>query len=228
MSQNSFGITSTGTQNSSAIAQALVNVANVAGVSSGRKISSNARPCVASSAENSLHCDKDLPPTYSTVAANIAVNSGNSNKHCDVQDVVQENVSQGVLSHNSNCSEIGIEDDQQTASCSAEKVELENTVKYTDHLSVPVGQVIDAEPINDGAAFESPTGKSKKRLSWFGKKQDSLSESESSSTTENDEETRKKIKWLWKSAVRKTKTERQPPSKADNSDTTSLEKLKSG
>ena len=75
-----------------------------------------------------------------------------------------------------------------------------------------------------------PTGKSKKRLSWFGKRQDSTTESESSSAPENDDETKRKVRWLWRSAVRKSKAQRNPANKRDDDApvATSLEKLKSG
>ena len=109
-------------------------------------------------------------------------------------------------------------------------VESKTSGKHPEDLVLSCGQLEEDEPAVNGALSESPTGKSKKRLSWFGKRQDSTTESESSSAPENDDETKRKVKWLWRSAVRKSKAQRNPANKREDDApvATSLEKLKSG
>ena len=242
MSQTSFGIAKGNgmrPRTGSAIAQALVNVANVAGVSSGRKISASASPWKALSETNIQEENKDdLPPTYSSVAANLAMDevsneeppSGNK-KNCN--DLMCKDVSETIVKE-TGIRPTEVESDHPSHQIGAVAManslaESENTDKSLERLLL-CGPSLEEEPtVNGGILSESPTGKHKKRLSWFGKRQDSTTESESSSAAENEEETRRKVRWLWRSAVRKSKAQRNTASKSDDlSNATSLEKLKSG
>lgn len=250
MSQTSFGIgkgSGTRARTGSAIAEALVNVANVAGVSSGRKISSSASPWKTMSVMETVADSKeDLPPTYSTVTANVGLleaekessndevnlacqeNDGSGSGKCGKghsnQDVVSESKTEYFDKSNKHPSvHLGAE---AMISGSAES---ENSGKPSEHLSLSCGKLEQDEPALNGILPDSPTRKSKKRLSWFGKRQDSTTESESSAA-ENDDETKRKVRWLWRSAVRKSKAQRNSASKTEDGMTlaASLEKLKSG
>lgn len=244
MSQTSFGIgKSNGTHphTGSAIAAALVNVANVAGVSSGRKISSSASPWKTMSQINTVEESKeDLPPTYSTVTANVgtfdaqnespSVKKNSVDLECDKLDNGHDDVTPETeiksfdMSDSHPSRHLGA-----GAMCDA-AVESKDSGQPSEHLLLTCGQLEVDETAVNGGLPESPTGKSKKRLSWFGKRQDSTTESESSSAPENDDETKRKVRWLWRSAVRKSKAQRNPASKTEDGTlkATSLEKLKSG
>lgn len=246
MSQTSFGIgkdNGTRSRSGSAIAQALVNVANVAGVSSGRKISSSASPWKTILEDNTaMESKEDLPPTYSTATAKVGLpddeNKPSTPKknsagpefddfHSSCQDILPEtedvsfNMSDSHPSH-----QLGAE----AMNGATNLVESKTSGKHPEHLVLSFGQLEEDEPAVNGTHSESPTGKSKKRLSWFGKRQDSTTESESSSAPENDDETKRKVRWLWRSAVRKSKAQRSPANKREDDApvATSLEKLKSG
>lgn len=244
MSQTSFGIgkdNGTHSRSGSAIAQALVNVANVAGVSSGRKISSSASPWKTISEVNT-ESKEDLPPTYSTATGNVglldALNEPSAQKknsagpecddvHNSFQDITPETENVSLYTSDSHPShQIGAE----AMNDATNAVESKTSGKHPEDLVLSCGQLEEDEPAVNGALSESPTGKSKKRLSWFGKRQDSTTESESSSAPENDDETKRKVKWLWRSAVRKSKAQRNPANKREDDApvATSLEKLKSG
>lgn len=247
MSQTSFGIgkgNGTRPHTGSAIAQALVNVANVAGVSSGRKISSSASPWKTMSEINTVVGSKeDLPPTYSTVTANVGTLDDLKELSSDKKNLVCQ---QGNDAGDSNHYDVIPE--SQTASASFDAsgshpshqlgaeamtdatVESEHSGKHSELLSVSCGKLEEDEPAVNCVLPESPTGKSRKRLSWFGKRQDSTTESESSSAAENEEDTKRKVKWLWRSAIRKSKAQKDPASKTEAGLPTasSLEKLKSG
>lgn len=242
MSQTSFGIgkdNGTRSRSGSAIAQALVNVANVAGVSSGRKISSSASPWkTISEVDTVIESKEDLPPTYSTATANIGLHDSKKEPSAEKKNSVgpecddchditleTENVSFNMSdSHPSH--QLGAE----AMNDATNTVESKTSGKHPEHLVLSCGQLEEDEPAVNGVLSESPTGKSKKRLSWFGKRQDSTTESESSSAPENDDETKRKVKWLWRSVVRKSKAQRHPASKTEGDApmATSLEKLKSG
>ena len=244
MSQTSFGIgkdNGTRSRSGSAIAQALVNVANVAGVSSGRKISSSASPWKTIS-EVSTESKEDLPPTYSTATGNVglldALNEPSAQKknsagpecddvHNSFQHFTPETENVSLCTSDSHPSrQLGAE----AMNDATNAVESKTSGKHPEDLVLSCGQLEEDEPAVNGALSESPTGKSKKRLSWFGKRQDSTTESESSSAPENDDETKRKVKWLWRSAVRKSKAQRNPANKREDDApvATSLEKLKSG
>lgn len=249
MSQTSFGIgKGTRSRTGSAIAQALVNVANVAGVSSGRKISSSASALkVLSEADTVSDSKEDLPPTYSTVTANKAVtnvnndeSSGDKKNSVDLRSQEYGSIKCNEVRETVG-TETGITCDVKSSHPSHQlgseamgdgMAELENTSQSVEHLLSSCRHSLeDIEPTTNGVLSESPTGKSKKRLSWFGKRQDSTTESESSSAAEsNEEETRRKVRWLWRSAVHKSKAQRNTASKLadDVPNATSLEKLKSG
>ena len=241
MSQTSFGIgKSNGTQSrtGSAIAEALVNVANVAGVSSGRKISSSASPWKTMSQVNTtIESKEDLPPTYSTVTAKVGSLDAEKESSAEKKNLADRDLDSD---HHENISEtenmpFNVSDSHPSHQLGADamidsKEESKHSGQPSEHLSLSCGQLEEDEPAVNGALSESPTGKSKKRLSWFGKRQDSTTESESSSAPENDEETKRKVRWLWRLAVRKSKVQRNPPSKTEDGTpmATSLEKLKSG
>ena len=251
MSQTSFGIGKSNgmrPRSESAIAQALVNVANVAGVSSGRKISSSASPWKTLS-ESHITADskEDLPPTYSTVTANIAKvdvstdkPTGDKKNSVDLRFEEHASVNCGDLSETDiketgvKCA--GMENSHPSHHLGAEAMtsgtaESENVGQSLEHLlQLSYEHSLKDETATNGVPSESPTGKHKKRLSWFGKRQDSTTESESSSAAENEEETRRKIRWLWRSAVRKSRAQKNLPSKSEDDmpHATSLEKLKSG
>lgn len=246
MSQTSFGVgkdNGTRSRSGSAIAQALVNVANVAGVSSGRKISSSASPWKTILEDNTaMESKEDLPPTYSTATAKVGLpddeNKPSTPKknsagpefddfHSSCQDILPEtedvsfNMSDSHPSH-----QLGAE----AMNGATNLVESKTSGKHPEHLVLSSGQLEEDDPAVNGTHSESPTGKSKKRLSWFGKRQDSTTESESSSAPENDDETKRKVRWLWRSAVHKSKAQRNPANKREDDApvATSLEKLKSG
>lgn len=246
MSQTSFGVgkdNGTRSRSGSAIAQALVNVANVAGVSSGRKISFSASPWKTILEDNTaMESKEDLPPTYSTATAKVGLpddeNKPSTPKknsagpefddfHSSCQDILPEtedvsfNMSDSHPSH-----QLGAE----AMNGATNLVESKTSGKHPEHLVLSSGQLEEDDPAVNGTHSESPTGKSKKRLSWFGKRQDSTTESESSSAPENDDETKRKVRWLWRSAVRKSKAQRNPANKREDDApvATSLEKLKSG
>lgn len=246
MSQTSFGIgkgNGTRPRTGSAIAQALVNVANVAGVSSGRKISSSASPWSALPESTSQAESKDdLPPTYSAVTANLAA-----------ADVVSEKPprdkknSADLKCDGDNCSDVEADVGKTTEiRCSdAENghpsyqlgstamvngiAESENKDHSLELVSSCGASVEEETALNGSSSSDYPAGKQKKRLSWFGKRQDSTTESESSAA-ENEEETRRKIRWLWRSAIRKSKAQRNAANKGDVGllKAASMEKLKSG
>ena len=237
MSQTSFGIgKSNGNhrRTGSAIAEALVNVANVAGVSSGRKISSSATPWkTISETDTATESKDDLPPTYSTVTANVGT--------LDVQKepaVEKKNLGdQGCNDLDSNHHDLTPEKEATSYNMSNSHSShqlgagaMNDSDKPSEHLSLSCGQLEEDEPAVNGVLPESPTVKSRKRLSWFGKRQDSITESESSSAPENEDETRRKVRWLWRLAVRKSKGQSNPVSKTEDGApmATSLEKLKSG
>lgn len=244
MSQTSFGIgKSNGThpRTGSAIAEALVNVANVAGVSSGRKISSSASPWKTMSEINTVvESKEDLPPRYSTVTANIGTldaqkESSSDKKNSAVQEYKNLDSDQDDLTPETEIKSSNMSDSHPSRQLGAEAmgdatVESKDSGKPSEHLSLSCGQLEEDEPAVNGGLPESPTGKSRKRLSWFGKRQDSTTESESSSAPENEDETKRKVRWLWRSAVRKSKAQRNPASKTEDGTpkATSLEKLKSG
>lgn len=247
MSQTSFGIgkgNGTRPRTGSAIAQALVNVANVAGVSSGRKISSSASPWSAlPEGTSQAESKEDLPPTYSAVTANLAAS-----------DVVSEKPprdkknSADLKCDGDNCSDVEADVGKTTEiRCSDADnghpsyqlgstamvngiAESENKDHSLEHLVSSCGASVEEETaLNGSSSSDYPAGKHKKRLSWFGKRQDSTTESESSAA-ENEEETRRKIRWLWRSAIRKSKAQRNAANKGDVGllKAASMEKLKSG
>ena len=247
MSQTSFGIgkgNGTRPRTGSAIAQALVNVANVAGVSSGRKISSSASPWSAlPEGTSQVESKEDLPPTYSAVTANLAA-----------ADVVSEKPprdkknSADLKCDGDNCSDVEADVGKTTEiRCSDADnghpsyqlgstamvngiAESENKDHSLEHLVSSCGVSVEEETaLNGSSSSDYPAGKQKKRLSWFGKRQDSTTESESSAA-ENEEETRRKIRWLWRSAIRKSKAQRNAANKGDVGllKAASMEKLKSG
>ena len=241
MSQTSFGIgkgNGTRPRTGSAIAQALVNVANVAGVSSGRKISSSASPWKMMSDPNTVAESKeDLPPTYSTATAKIAVADVSEREESSVDLSCQEHgsVNCGGLSETGATSAADVETGHSRHNLDAEAMmngltASQNTRQSLEHVLLSGVHLQEDELTTNSVSSDSPPGKSKKRLSWFGKRQDSTTESESSSAAENEEETRKKVRWLWRSAVRKSKAQRNTTSKSesDGTNATSLEKLKSG
>lgn len=247
MSQTSFGIgkgSGSQTNSGSAIAEALVNVANVAGVSSGRKISSSASPWKSPSVPETAD-SKDLPPTYSAATAYDSMHDVQKEPCNDIanltgQESDSEGSSKGVMRH----AEKDVVQMREKASSDTSKrhpslhlgaqamiigvTKSEVSAKSLEQLSASCGKLEQDEQISNGLP-DSPTRKSKKRLSWFGKRQDSATESESSAA-ENDDETRRKVRWLWRLAVRKSKSQRNPTIKSNDSATkaTSLEKLKSG
>ena len=249
MSKTSFGIgkgNGARPRTGSAIAQALVNVANVAGVSSGRKISSSASPWKTMSDTNTLAENKeDLPPTYSTATANKAVDdvadvsveksTGDKKYSVDLSCQEHGSVNCGGLSETGATSAADVETGQSRHNLDAEAMmngltASQNTCQSLEHVLLAGGHLLEDEPTTNSVSSDSPSGKSKKRLSWFGKRQDSTTESESSSAAENEEETRRKVRWLWRSAVRKSKAQRNTASKSEGDITNaiSLEKLKSG
>lgn len=248
MSQTSFGIgkgSGSQTNSGSAIAEALVNVANVAGVSSGRKISSSASPWKAPSVPETGVSKEDLPPTYSAVTANVGMHDLQKESSYDKANLTgQESDSGGNRKDVTRHAEKDVVQMREKATFDTSKshpslhlgaqalingvTESEVSAKSLEQLSASCEKLEQDEPVLNGLP-DSPTGKSKKRLSWFGKRQDSTTESESS-VAENDDETKRKVRWLWRSAVRKSKSQRNPTSKSDDSATmaTSVEKLKSG
>lgn len=248
MSQTSFGIgkgSGSQTNSGSAIAEALVNVANVAGVSSGRKISSSASPWKALSVPETGVSKEDLPPTYSAVTANVGMHDVQKESSYDKANLTgQESDSGGNRKDVTRHAEKDVVQMREKATFDTSKshpslhlgaqalingvTETEVSAKSLEQLSVSCEKLEQDEPVLNGLP-DSPTGKSKKRLSWFGKRQESTTESESS-VAENDDETKRKVRWLWRSAVRKSKSQRNPTSKSDDSATmaTSVEKLKSG
>ena len=248
MSQTSFGIgkgSGSQTNSGSAIAEALVNVANVAGVSSGRKISSSASPWKATSVPETGGSKEDLPPTYSAVTANVGMHDLQKESSYDKANLTgQESDSGGNRKDVTRHAEKDVVQMREKATFDTSKshpslhlgaqalingvTESEVSAKSLEQLSASCEKLEQDEPVLNGLP-DSPTGKSKKRLSWFGKRQDSTTESESS-VAENDDETKRKVRWLWRSAVRKSKSQRNPTSKSDDSATmaTSVEKLKSG
>lgn len=244
MSQTSFGVGSAMRDRSgSAIAQALVNVANVAGVSSGRKISASASPWTSSShTTNVEESNEDLPPTYS-----IATADGRREKSCaaNLKDSVNLSKQDNGCSDCSGSSGTVVRASESLTSnprsshpkhrLGAEAVVngfagSETTLVTLERSSSTSGHSAEEHPTANGNLSDSLSGKSKKRLSWFGKRQDSVTESESSSTNENEEEARRKIRWLWRSAVRKSKAQSSTTNKSDQEmiSASSLEKLKSG
>lgn len=244
MSQTSFGVGSAMRDRSgSAIAQALVNVANVAGVSSGRKISASASPWTSSShTTNVEESNEDLPPTYS-----IATADGRREKSCaaNLKDSVNLSKQDNGYSDCSGSSGTVVRASESLTSnprsshpkncLGAEAVVnglagSETTLVTLERSSSTSGHSAEEHPTANGNLSDSLSGKSKKRLSWFGKRQDSVTESESSSTNENEEEARRKIRWLWRSAVRKSKAQSSTTNKSDQEmiSASSLEKLKSG
>lgn len=248
MSQTSFGIgkgSGSQTNSGSAIAEALVNVANVAGVSSGRKISSSASPWKALSVPETGVSKEDLPPTYSAVTANVGMHDVQKESSYDKANLTgQESDSGGNRKDVTRHAEKDVVQMREKATFDTSKshpslhlgaqalingvTETEVSAKSLEQLSASCEKLEQDEPVLNGLP-DSPTGKSKKRLSWFGKRQESTTESESS-VAENDDETKRKVRWLWRSAVRKSKSQRNPTSKSDDSATmaTSVEKLKSG
>lgn len=250
MSQTSFGISKVSGLHStagSAIAQALVNIANVAGVSSGRKISSSASPWKTISEGSSVTESKeDLPPTYSTVTAKAVVAGASLKEPSQEQSVDPSYQEHSSVYCNSSSSDTVVKEEGASSAANKESghpqlslgaeamtsglADSDNTQQSLELSLKSPGHLLEEEPTANSTSSDSPTGKSKKRLSWFGKRQDSVTESESSSAAENEEETRKKVRWLWRSAVRKSKAQRNAASKSegDVSDATSLEKLKSG
>lgn len=248
MSQTSFGIgkgSGSQTNSGSAIAEALVNVANVAGVSSGRKISSSASPWKAPSVPETGVSKEDLPPTYSAVTANVGMHDVQKESSYDKANLTgQESDSGGNRKDVTRHAEKDVVQMREKATFDTSKshpslhlgaqalingvTESEISAKSLEQLSVSCEKLEQDEPVLNGLP-DSPTGKSKKRLSWFGKRQESTTESESS-VAENDDETKRKVRWLWRSAVRKSKSQRNPTSKSDDSATMakSVEKLKSG
>ena len=246
MSQTSFGIgkdNGTRSRSGSVIAQALVNVANVAGVSSGRKISSSASPWKKILEGNTaMESKEDLPPTYSTATAHVGLledqnepstpKKNSAGTECDdfhssCRDFTPETEDVSfILSDSHPSHQLGAE----AMNSATNVVESKTPGKHPEHFGLSSGQFEEDELAVNGAQSESPTGKSKKRLSWFGKRQDSTTESESSSAPENDDETKRKVRWLWRSAVRKSKAQRNPANKREDDApvATSLEKLKSG
>lgn len=248
MSQTSFGIgkgTGSQTNSGSTIAEALVNVANVAGVSSGRKISSSASPWKSPSVPETADSKEDLPPTYSAATAYGSVHDVQKEPCNDIANLTgQENDSGGSTKGVTRHAEKDVVQMREKTSSDISKrhpslhlgaqamiigvTKSEVSAKSLEQLSASCGKLEQDEQISNGLP-DSPTGKSKKRLSWFGKRQDSTTESESSAA-ENDDEKRRKVRWLWRSAVRKSKSQRNPTIKSNNSATmaTSLEKLKSG
>lgn len=242
MSQTSFGIGKTNgahPRTGSAIAEALVNVANVAGVSSGRKISSSASPWKTMSEINTTKGNKeDLPPTYSTVTANMdpldAQNESLSGKKNSADQEFDDRDSDLDAEPETEIASFTFGDSHPSHQLGTEamgdaKGELNNSGKPSEHLTLSCAHLEEEEPAVNGAP-ESPTGKSRKRLSWFGKRQDSTTESESSSAPENEDDNKRRVRWLWRSAVRKSKAQRNPASKPEDCTpvATSLEKLKSG
>lgn len=248
MSQTSFGIgkgNGMRPRTGSAIAQALVNVANVAGVSSGRKISFSASPWKAlPEATSQAESKEDLPPTFSAVTANLAVADVVSEK--PPRDKIK---SADVKCDGDNCSDVEADVGKKAeirssdAGCGHPSYQLgstamvngiaesENKDHSLEHLVSSSGASVEEETaLNGSGSSDSPAGKQKKRLSWFGKRQDSTTESESSSAAENEEETRRKIRWLWRSAIRKSKAQRNAANKGDAGllKAASMEKLKSG
>lgn len=234
----------------SAIAQALVNVANVAGVSSGRKISASASPWTSSSdTTNVEESNEDLPPTYSIAIANkpAATADGRREKSCaaNLKDSVnlskQDNGrsdcsgSSGTVVRASDSLTSNPRSSHPKHCLGAEAMvngfaESETTLVTLERSSSTSGHSPDEHPTANGNLSDSLSGKSKKRLSWFGKRQDSATESESSSANENEEEARRKIRWLWRSAIRKSKAQSSTTNKSDQEmmSASSLEKLKSG
>ncbi|XP_074619328.1 stromal interaction molecule 1-like [Acropora palmata] len=244
MSQTSFGVGSAMRDRSgSAIAQALVNVANVAGVSSGRKISASASPWTSSPDNTNVEeSNEDLPPTYS-----IATADGRREKSCaaNLKDSVNLSKQDNGCSDCSGSSGTVVRASESLTSnprsshpkhcLGAEAVVngfagSEITLVTLERSSSTSGHSAEEHPTANGNLSDSLSGKSKKRLSWFGKRQDSVTESESSSTNENEEEARRKIRWLWRSAVRKSKAQSGTTNKSDQEmiSASSLEKLKSG
>ena len=251
MSQTSFGVGSAMRDRSgSAIAQALVNVANVAGVSSGRKISASASPWKSSLDTTDLkESDEDLPPTYSSATANIPVAAADRRREKLCAGNLKDSVN--LSSQDYGCNDYG--GSSETVVRASESVasdprgshpkhclgaeamvngfgESETTLVTLERSSSTSGHSLEEHPTANGNLSDSLSGKSKKRLSWFGKRQDSVTESESSSANENEEEARRKIRWLWRSAVRKSKAQSSTTNKSDQEmiSASSLEKLKSG
>ena len=242
MSQTSFGIGKTNgahPRTGSAIAEALVNVANVAGVSSGRKISSSASPWKTMSEINTAKGKKeDLPPTYSLVTTNVGSLDAQNESASGKKNLADQEYDDHDSDHDARPETViysfSMADSHPSHQLGAEalgdaKGESNNSGKPSEHLTLSCAHLQEDESAVNGAP-ESPTGKSRKRLSWFGKRQDSTTESESSSAPENDDDNKRRVRWLWRSAIRKSKAQRNPASKTEDGTpvATSLEKLKSG
>lgn len=246
MSQNSFGVGSAmRDRTGSAIAQALVNVANVAGVSSGRKISASASPWKALPDTKIMEDgNEDLPPTYSSATANIAIADVSIEKSSgdNLENSVRSNQEHGLVDgHTLSGSDVKASQSLADSKSSHPKLSLgaeamingfaeSDTTRVSIEQSLSSGYSPEEDALANDILSDSLSGKNKKRLSWFGKRQDSTTESESSSATENEDETRRKARWLWRSAVRKSKGQSNTASKSDHvvRRTSSIEKLKSG
>lgn len=258
---------------SSAIAQALANVANIGGVGSGRKISSDTSPWMASSQGASTSLEQnitDLPPTYSSTIASINSASSDlpeSSGVCTTATKTKNKTASVQLPTNSSVgSFLGAEKDLNRQATPGHESIMNGHApplqphnqrsNATDWIASRKGSgVVTASGYHKEHGNPTPSSlaspdcsvedqtvtlssnpnlpagaRSKKRLSWFGSgKKDFPSESDSA---DNDEERRKKkVKWMWRSAVRKSSVHKMQnlQVKADGMPrTSSSEKLKAG
>jgi hypothetical protein len=197
----------------SAIAQALANCANIGSVGSGRKLSGTIPP---KHLQNKL---EDLPPTYSSVAVQ---NTPNMNVSRATDSKVNSNGPVSARVHVTN-KPVGKTDTEFTSKnisqpCIINGHNSTNDVhKYDASSSGSIGnpktndsnQELDLPIINgnldsfSGSRHSPPGNKSKKKLTWFGKKHDSINDADLNGESE-EEKRRKKIKWLWRSAALKS------------------------
>lgn len=194
----------TSDRKTSNVAQAIANVANIGSVGSGRKLSDNNPPAAAAVAGTSL-IDNDPPPTYSSVAVQNSPNLGDS-RQIGSTKADPNSVSSKTL-------------------CDMDEMALVNSLNGgsivtngSKHLVLLNGH--DSDPLINGnldsfsgSKHSPPANKTKKRISWFGSssnKRDSWTIAESDSNGDTEEENRrKKIKWLWRSAALKSTAKRR-------------------
>ncbi|XP_031565997.1 stromal interaction molecule 1-like isoform X2 [Actinia tenebrosa] len=200
----------------SAIAKALANCANIGSVGSGRKLSGATPPKLLNKLE-------DLPPTYSSVAVQNSPDL-NLSRATDSAPVVDSNgpVSVNIrvpasskparLNHSQPCiinghdsvSDLHVNDASTIVSVGS--IGSGNRTTNDSNLEVDPLPLINGSLDSFSGSKHSPPGsKSKKKLNWFGKRNDSMHDVELVNGAESEEEKRrKKIKWLWRSAALKS------------------------